>query len=49
LRIKHVDLLRGRFDVRGAKGDKDRVMVLPAFLNEALGVGADWVRRPPAR
>lgn len=36
LRIKDVDLLRGTLTVRGGKGDKDRMTVLPLSLREEL-------------
>ena len=36
LRIKDVDLVRGTVTVRGGKGDKDRVTVLPKSLREEL-------------
>ncbi|HAV61700.1 MAG TPA: integron integrase [Verrucomicrobiales bacterium] len=36
LRIKDVDLERGQIVVRGGKGDKDRVTVLPERLREGL-------------
>ena len=36
LRVQDLDLERGQLTVRGGKGDKDRVSVLPERLNEAL-------------
>ena len=36
LRVKHVDLEWGQVIVRGGKGDKDRVTVLPNRLLERL-------------
>jgi integron integrase len=36
LRIHHLDLPRGRVQVSGGKGDKDRVSVLPAVLIPSL-------------
>jgi integron integrase len=36
LRVHHVDLERERLTVRGGKGDKDRVTMLPARLKDAL-------------
>jgi len=36
LRVKDVDINRGQIIVRGGKGDKDRVSVLPASLAERL-------------
>jgi integron integrase len=36
LRVKDLDLVRGELIVRGGKGDKDRVTILPSRLNEAL-------------
>ena len=36
LRVQDLDLTRGQLTVRGGKGDKDRVSVLPQKLNEPL-------------
>ena len=36
LRVQHVDFERGQLHVRGGKGDKDRVTVLPAKLGPRL-------------
>jgi integron integrase len=45
LRVKDVDLGRGQLTVRGGKGDKDRFVMLPGSLREALAKQLDW-RRP---
>lgn len=37
LRIKDVDLAGGKLEVRGGKGDKDRVIPLPKSVRQALG------------
>jgi site-specific recombinase XerD len=44
LRIKDVDLVRGTVTVRGGKGDKDRVTVLPLSLREELMQQAERAR-----
>ncbi len=44
LRIKDVDLERGQVVVRGGKGDKDRVTVLPYALLERLAAHRDRLR-----
>jgi integron integrase len=44
LRIKDVDLERNQIIVRGGKGDKDRVTVLPESLRTALAEQLKWVR-----
>lgn len=44
LRIKDVDLGRGTVTVRGGKGDKDRVTVLPKSLREELAVQVELAR-----
>jgi site-specific recombinase XerD len=36
LRVHHLDLARGRLQVYGGKGDKDRITVLPEALTPAL-------------
>ena len=36
LRIKDVDFARGQLVIRGGKGDKDRITVLPGSLEEGL-------------
>jgi integron integrase len=36
LRVKDVDIERGQITVRGGKGDKDRMVMLPAALRPAL-------------
>lgn len=45
LRIKDVDFGRGTITVRGGKGDKDRVTVLPASLRGALQGQVEEARR----
>ncbi len=45
LRIKDVDFGRGEVVVRGGKGDKDRVTMLPATLKLAIARHLDRVRR----
>ena len=45
LRVQDLDLARGRLMVRGGKGDKDRVTVLPARLHEGLSVQLDRLRK----
>jgi integron integrase len=37
LRVKDIDMARGELTIRQAKGDKDRVTMLPACLREPLG------------
>ncbi|MBL9204688.1 MAG: integron integrase [Opitutaceae bacterium] len=44
LRIQDLDLARGRLIVRGGKGDKDRVTVLPSRLNGRLAAHMDRLR-----
>jgi integron integrase len=44
LRIKDVDLDRGTLTVRGGKGDKDRVTVIPKSLNQALAAQIEKAR-----
>jgi integron integrase len=44
LRIKDVDLGRGTVTVRGGKGDKDRVSVLPKSLRDELAAQVDRAR-----
>lgn len=44
LRIKDVDLGRGTVTVRGGKGDKDRVTVLPQSLREELAKQVERAR-----
>ena len=36
LRVQHVDLARSQLTVRGGKGDKDRMTIVPSALVEAL-------------
>jgi integron integrase len=45
LRVKDIDLERGQMTVRGGKGDKDRYVMLPAAVREALVKQVAW-RRP---
>lgn len=49
LRIKDLDVERGELLVRGGKGGKDRVTVLPALAREPLGVHLTRVRRQHAQ
>ncbi len=44
LRIQDIDLRRGTVTVRGGKGDKDRVTVLPESLKEALAEQVEKAR-----
>lgn len=44
LRVKDVDLLGGKLEVRGGKGDKDRVLTLPKSMIEVLKAHKDKVR-----
>lgn len=37
LRVKDVDLSGGKVEIRGGKGDKDRVLTLPKSLREFMG------------
>jgi site-specific recombinase XerD len=45
LRVQDLDLARGRLMVRGGKGDKDRVTVLPARLSGELGAELERLRK----
>jgi len=45
LRVKDVDFARAQLVVRGGKGDKDRIMVLPAVLATRLGEHLARVKR----
>jgi len=45
LRVKDLDLDRGELTVRGGKGEKDRVTMLPAALAEPLRQHLERVRR----
>jgi len=45
LRVKDVDFARLQITVRGGKGDKDRVTMLPVFVAERLREHLDGVRR----
>ena len=44
LRVKDVDVEGGKLEVRGGKGDKDRVLTLPRTLIAALGEHVARVR-----
>lgn len=44
MRVKDLDFARGQVIVRGGKGDKDRVTILPESLNEALRAHLHRVR-----
>lgn len=44
LRVKDLDFARGQITVRGGKGDKDRVTMLPEALKEALRAQLHRVR-----
>ena len=45
LRVRDIDLERAQIIVRSGKGDKDRVVMLPTSLAEALAGQTDAVRR----
>ena len=45
LRVKDVDFARGQVVVRGGKGDKDRVTMLPESLRKALVMQLDEARK----
>jgi integron integrase len=45
LRMKDLDLSRGMLTVRGGKGDKDRVTVIPQSLQEALAKQIETARK----
>ncbi|MEM6458120.1 MAG: tyrosine-type recombinase/integrase [Planctomycetota bacterium] len=45
LRVKDVDLKRGRVTVRDGKGGKDRAAILPGACVEAMGVQFKWRER----
>lgn len=45
LRVKDVDIDGGKLEVRGGKGDKDRVISLPRSLEAALRVHREEIRR----
>lgn len=47
LRIKDVDVSGGKIEVRGGKGDKDRVMTLPKSLLEPIRVHRRFTPRWP--
>lgn len=44
LRIKDVDLAGGKVEVRGGKGDKDRVLTLPKSLSQPLAEHRERIR-----
>lgn len=43
LRVRDIDFGRAQIIVRAAKGDKDRIVMLPATLHERLGAHVDGV------
>jgi integron integrase len=45
LRVKDVDLARGQIVVRGGKGNKDRVVMLPRSVRPDLEQQLEWRRR----
>ena len=45
LRVQHVDLPRAQLTVRGGKGDKDRITIIPHSLNGALTRQFDRLRQ----
>jgi len=45
LRVRDIDLGRAQIIVRAAKGDKDRVVMLPLSLHERLGRQVELVKR----
>jgi integrase len=45
LRVRDIDLGRAQVIVRAAKGDKDRVVMLPASLRERLSAQVDAVEQ----
>lgn len=45
LRVKDVDMEGGKVEVRGGKGDKDRVLTLPKALLAGLQRQREWSRR----
>jgi integron integrase len=49
LRVRDVDFDRGQVLVRGGKGDKDRVVMLPAVLRDALRGQVERVRMRHAK
>jgi integron integrase len=46
LRVKDIDFARNQIAVRGGKGDRDRVTMLPAAVSRDLRAGAGWVELP---
>jgi len=44
LRVKDLDLERGRIGIRGAKGGKDRIVALPCSLTDELKQQLDFAR-----
>ena len=49
LRVKDVDVVRGELTVRGGKGDRDRLTVVPSSLSPAIRRQIERVRRLHAR
>jgi integrase len=49
LPVKHVEISRGQIVVRGGKGNKDRVVMLPRSVREDLERQLEWRRRPTPR
>ena len=49
LRVKDIDFARGQITVRGGKGDKDRVTMLPESLKESLRAQLHRVRELHAK
>ena len=45
LRVQDLDLVRARLMVRGGKGDKDRITVLPSRLQQPLAAHLDRLRK----
>src|SRR5262245_42467883 len=45
LRVKDVDFARNQITVRAGKGDKDRMTMLPAVIQDALAKHLDGVKR----
>ncbi len=45
LRVRDIDLGRAQIIVRAAKGDKDRIVMLPATLHQRLAMQIDGVER----
>jgi hypothetical protein len=49
LRVKDVDVTSNQIRVRGGRGDRDRVTMLPAALKTELGRHLDAVKKPHER